>query len=341
VPAELGDGIRTGDAAAAELDSTTIARLVSRIVDRTYPGVHAVLVYRGGKLVLEEYFYNHDRDRLHQMRSATKSVVSAVVGLAVDRGLLREDEGVIPRMPYERYANPDPRKDAITLRDLLTMQSGLACDDWDASSPGNESKVYQSSDWVKFVLDLPMQDAPGTRGRYCSGNVKLAGRMVELATRTPLVTFAQRHLFTPLGIRADDLRWNYTLEASNAETFSQLYLRPRDMLKLGILFHQHGQWQGRQVLSREWVARSTAAHSTVGDQRYGYFWWHQWTNAAMPEGPRRVDMLVATGNGGQKIYIVPSLDLIVVMTGGSYNRSSPSMTIMAREILPAMLRGAR
>jgi CubicO group peptidase (beta-lactamase class C family) len=341
VPAALGDGIRTGDAPAAGLDSAMIERLVSRVVDRTYPDVHAILVHRGGKLVLEEYFYNHDRDRRHQMRSLTKSVVSAVAGLAVDRGLLREDERVLARMPYERYANPDPRKDAITLRDLLTMQSGLACDDWDGGSPGNESKLYQSSDWVKFVLDLPMQDAPGTRGRYCSGNVKVIVRMVERATGTPFVTFAQRHLFTPLGIEADDLRWNYALDASNAATFGQVYLRPRDMLKLGLLVHQQGQWAGRQLLSREWVARSTAAHATVGDQRYGYLWWHQWVDARMPEGPRRVDMIVATGNGGQKIYIVPSLDLIVVMTGGSYNTSSPSMTIMAREILPAMLAASR
>ena len=341
VPAALGDGITTGDGAAAGLDSATIARLVRRVVDGTYPDVHAILVHRGGKLVLEEYFYNHDRDRLHQMRSLTKSVVSTVVGVAVDRGLLREDERVVARLPYERYANPDPRKDALTLRDLLTMQSGLACDDWDGSSPGNESKVYQSADWVKFVLDLPMQDAPGTRGRYCSGNVKVAGRMVERATGMPFVAFAQRHLFTPLGIKTEDVRWNYTLDASNAATFAQVYLRPRDMLKLGLLFHQHGQWDGRQVLSREWVERSTAAHSTVGDQRYGYLWWHQWVNVTMPQGERRVDMIVATGNGGQKIYIVPSLDLIVVMTGGSYNKSSPSMTIMAREILPAMLRGSR
>jgi CubicO group peptidase (beta-lactamase class C family) len=112
--------------------------------------------------------------------------------------------------------------------------------------------------------------------------------------------------------------------------------RPRDMLKLGVLFQQQGNWGGRQVISRQWVAKSTAQYSTVGDQRYGYFWWHQWLNVSTPEGARRVDMVVATGNGGQKIYLVPSLDLVVVLTGGNYNATrSPATEIMAKELLPA------
>ena len=98
---------------------------------------------------------------------------------------------------------------------------------------------------------------------------------------------------------------NYTLSASNAATFSQLYLRPRDMLKLGLLFQQEGRWNGRQIVSRDWVTRSSKQWSTVGDQAYGYFWWHQWVNAETAAGPRRVDMIVATGNGGPKIYLVP------------------------------------
>jgi CubicO group peptidase (beta-lactamase class C family) len=327
-----------GDASGRGLDPASVARLVERVLDGTYPDVHSILVHRGGRLVVEEYFYGYDRERPHQMRSATKSIVSALVGIAIDRGVLKGDgERVADHLPYERYDNPDPRKDRLTLRDLLTMRSGLACDDWNGDSPGNESRVYPSDDWVKFVLDLPVVEAPGTRGRYCSGNVLVAGRVVERVTGTPLPAFAQEHLFTPLGIRAGDVRWNFTLDASNAATFAQLYLRPRDMLKLGVLFHQQGKWDGRQVISREWVERSTARWSRVGDQEYGYFWWHQWVDAATPEGPRRVEMIVATGNGGQKIYLVPSLDLVVVLTGGSYNAQSPATAIMARELLPPLL----
>jgi CubicO group peptidase (beta-lactamase class C family) len=338
IPADLGDGLQVGDAAEVGLDTASVARIVNRVADGTYRDVHSILVYRGGKLVVEEYFYEYDRDRPHQLRSASKSVVSALVGLAIDRGALPGDsERAMKWLPYKEYANPSPLKQRITLRDLLTMRSGLACDDWDGSSPGNESRVYQSEDWVKFVIDLPMTSPPGTKSSYCSGNVKIAERIVERATGTPLLKFAQENLFTPLGIRASELRWNTTLSKSNAATFGQLYLRPRDMLKLGVLFHQGGSWNGRQVISRDWVRRSTAQWSTVGDQRYGYFWWHQWVNAPAPEGVRRVDMVVATGNGGQKIYLVPSLDLVVVLTGGNYNTNSPSTAIMSKELLPALL----
>ena len=338
VPADAADGLKVGDAADAGFDTASVARLVNRVVDGTYPDVHGILVYRGGKVVLEEYFYGYDRERPHQMRSASKSVVSALAGIAIDRGILTGDsEQVTKRLPYKGYANPDPRKDSLTLRDLMTMRSGLACDDWDGNSPGNESRVYQSDDWVKYILDLPIVDPPGIKGHYCSGNVLVVGRIIERATGKPLLAFAQENLFTPLGIRASDVRWNYTLSSSNAATFAQLYLRPRDMLKLGVLFHQHGAWNGRQVISRDWVARSTAEWSTVGDQRYGYFWWHQWVNASTPGGMRHVDMIVATGNGGQKIFLVPSLDLVVVLTGGNYNAQSPATAIMSREILPALL----
>jgi CubicO group peptidase (beta-lactamase class C family) len=340
-PADLNDGLSVGSISDAGLDTASVTRLVNRVVNGAYPDVHSVLVYRRGKLVVEEYFYEYDRDRPHQMRSATKSVVSALAGIAIDRGLLEGDGALVAaHLPYGRYANPDPRKERLTLHDLLTMRSGLACDDWNGASPGNESRVYLTPDWVKYVLDLPMIDAPGTRGHYCSGNVAVVGRIVERATGKALPAFAQENLFTPLGIRAEQVRWNYTLDSSNAATFAQLYLRPRDMLKFGVLFAQKGMWNGRQVISREWVERSTAKWSTVGDQEYGYFWWHQYINAAMPDGPRRVDMVLATGNGGQKIYLVPSLDLVVVMTGGNYNANSPATAIMANEILPALLKGS-
>ena len=336
-PTETADGLRTADASHAGLDSATLGRIVGRVVDGTYPDLHSLLVWRRGRLVAEEYFYEYDSQRSHQMRSATKSVVSALVGIAIDKKLIASDtERVAPLLPYGGFANPDPRKAQLTLRDLLTMRSGFACDDWNGDSPGNESKMYQSADWPKFVLDLPMIDAPGTKGSYCSGNVAVAGRIVERAAKLPLRSFAQANLFGPLGIR--DVRWNYALTSSNASTFAQVYLRPRDMLKLGILFLQKGKWTVHQVVSRAWVERSTAKWSHVGDQDYGYFWWHQWIDVATPGGTKRVDMVLATGNGGQKIYLIPSLDAVVVMTGGNYNTNSPSTAIMRGDLLPAMLR---
>jgi CubicO group peptidase (beta-lactamase class C family) len=112
------------------------------------------------------------------------------------------------------------------------------------------------------------------------------------------------------------------------------------MLKLGILFKQDGVFNGRRVVSHSWIAQSTAKWSVVGDQDYGYFWWHQWVDANTPEGPRRIDMVAASGNGGQKIFLVPALDLVVVLTGGNYNSNSPATAIMAKELLPALLKRA-
>jgi CubicO group peptidase (beta-lactamase class C family) len=166
--------------------------------------------------------------------------------------------------------------------------------------------------------------------------------MVERATGEPLPGYAQRVLFEPLGIRPEDVRWNFTLAAENAGTFAQLNLRPRDMLKFGILFQQEGRWDGRQVIPAEWVRRSTAVHSQVGDQGYGYYWWHQWLSVPTAAGERRVDMVVATGNGGQKIYLVPSLDLVAVFTGGAFNAdNTPPNAVMRNVLLPALLAAGR
>lgn len=336
-PADLGDGIAVGDLASAGLDASVAQAIVAGAMDGTFADLHGILLYRHGRLVLEEYFHGYDRARPHQMRSATKSVVSTLVGIAIDQGALAGVvEPVLPRLPYAAYANPHPQKQALTLGDLLTHRTGLACDDWDGDSPGNETRVYASADWVKFFLDLPVAADRGTTARYCSAGVMTAGRLVERATGQALPAYAQQMLFDPLGIR--DVRWNFTLSSDNAATFAQLYLRPRDMLKLGILFAQEGRWNGRQVVSAEWVRRATAEHTRIGDQGYGYYWWHQWLNVRTPSGLQRVDMVTATGNGGQKIYLVPSLDLVVVFTGGAFNaENTPPNAIMARVLLPALL----
>ena len=181
--------------------------------------------------------------------------------------------------------------------------------------------------------------ARGGRARYCSAGVVTAGRMVERAAGEPLPRYAQRVLFDPLGIRPEDVRWNFTLAAENARTIAQLYLRPRDMLKFGILFRQDGRWGDRQVVPAEWVRRSTARHTDVGDLGYGYLWWHQWLAVPTAAGTERVDMVVATGNGGQKIFLVPSLDLVAVFTGGAYNaEETPPNAVMIDVLLPALLR---
>ena len=333
-PGDLHDGIAVGEIVRSELGEATANAIVRGILDGTYKDVHSVLLYQHGRLVMEEYFYGYTVARPHQLRSATKSVVSALAGIAIDRGALSGvDERVLPRMNYKSYANPDRRKAAMTLGNFLSMSSGLDCNDHSDSSPGRETVIDDAPDWVKATLDLPVINNPGSQGYYCSGGVAVVGRMTENAVHMQLPDFAQANLFGPLGISRADWIWNYNLTNANKE-YAQIHLRPRDMLKLGIVFASGGRWHGRQVISSSWVHASLAEQSHVDDTSYGYFWWRPYLNV----GTQRVDMTVAQGNGGQKVYLLPQYDLIGVFTAGDYNSNgSPPNKIMTGIILPALI----
>ena len=338
VPADRKDGIAVGDIAQTELGADLPDKIVQGILNGAWKDVHSILLYQHGKLVLEEYFYGYTVDRQHQLRSATKSVVATLAGIAVDEHAIASvNEPVLPHMTYSSYGNPDPRKCQITLRDMLSMQSGLACNDHDNKSPGNEVVIDEKPDWVKATLDLPLINQPGTKGFYCSGGVAVVGRMVENATHAYLPDFAQKNLFAPLGIQSTQYFWNYKLTNENKE-YSQIHLRPRDMLKLGIMYKDEGRWQGKQVLSASFAHDALSAISQVDDTSYGYFWWRPWLHVGTPAGSQHVYMGAAQGNGGQKIYILSDYDLVAVFTGGAYNAggSAPNK-IMAGVILPKLV----
>ena len=336
-PPALPDGIATGAAGPGPLSVAVLERLVNGVVDGTHPNVRSILVYHKGALILEEYFYGYDRTRPHQMRSFTKSVISLLAGVAVDRGLLRADEPVLARLGYAAYEHPDPRKAQITLAHLLSNQSGLACDERDGASPGNEVKLYETTDWVKAFVDLPMIADPGTVGRYCSGGFFTAARIIERVAGRPLAEFAQEALFEPLGIGRGDWKWYVTFDRSERSEFGQIYLRPRDMLKLGLLIEQRGEWQGRRIVSAAWLNAATGHASRVDDSDYGLGIWHRWYGVQTPAGERRVDTIMLSGNGGQKVHLVPTLDLIVAATGVAFFVDSPVNQMLAGVLLPALL----
>lgn len=337
-PPDLNDGISVAAMSPSTLPCEVAERIVSGVLDGRSADVRAILVHHRGRLVLEEYFYGYGPARAHQMRSLTKSVISLLAAAAIDRGLLRADEPVFARLGLESIANPHASKARITLTDLLSNQSGLACDDRDGASPGNEVKLYDAPDWTKAFLDLPLVAEPGTVGRYCSFGMLVAGRVIERAAGMPLPAFAQEVLFSPLGIPAAHWRWAFVLDSSQRNEFGQIHLRPRDMLKLGLLIHQGGRWQDRQIISSSRIAAAVARKSRVDDSDYGLGIWHRWYNVATPTGPQRVETIMLSGNGGQKVYIVPTLDLVVVFTGGAFNSESPVNSIMARELLPTFVR---
>ncbi|MVM30951.1 serine hydrolase [Spirosoma sp. HMF4905] len=329
-PSPNEDGLMVGNLRQSGLDAALLTTMVDKIIKGIYPNIHSVLIIKDGRLVFEEYFYEYNQQRLHQLRSATKSFISALTGIAIDQGYITSvNAPVLPFFPEYQVANNSPAKQAITIAHLLANQSGLDCDVANEHSIGNETQMDYSADWVKYTLDLPMSDVPGGKGMYCSGNPITVGRIIEKQTHQSLPKFATQRLFTPLGITQFD--WHFQPDSSSAETYCQLSLRPRDMAKFGLLYLNKGVWQGKQLLSQDWVTASFTKHSVVQNVNYGYLWWLKYLNA----NGTRFEGMAAQGNGGQRIYIWPTLHMVTVITGGNFNQQSPADELLANYILKA------
>jgi hypothetical protein len=215
------DGLVTGTIDNTGLDKALLTEMMQKIVDGTYQNVHSVLIIKDGKLVFEEYFYDNNKAKLHELRSATKSIVSALTGIAIDKGLIKsKSETVLSYFPDYMFKNLTDDKKQITIENLLTNQSGLDCDVSNPKSEGNETTMNYSDDWIQFTLDLPMIDVPGGRGMYCSGNPITMGKIIERATKMPLPEFAKQTLFKDIGIT--NFKWNFKPDKSSAETFCQV-----------------------------------------------------------------------------------------------------------------------
>ncbi|HEY6867125.1 MAG TPA: serine hydrolase domain-containing protein [Candidatus Eisenbacteria bacterium] len=358
-PPATGDGWATGRARDAGLDEAALTRLVQDLV-RTDPSsrrpalIHSILVARHGKLVLDEYFFGFDRDRPHDLRSAGKTFASAMLGAAMLRGARIGPDSSVYAVLAGRgpFANPDPRKARITLAHLMTHTSGLACDDNDDDSPGNEDRMQSQGaqpDWWRYTLDLPLVHEPGTRYAYASGGMNLVGAAVTAATGAWLPEWFARTVARPLQFG----RWYWNLMPTGEGYLGGgAYVRPRDLLKLGQAFLDGGAWNGSRIVDSSWVARSTTARVEITPATTGLdsasfrnayvpgadgLAWHLHTLAA---GARAVREYEATGNGGQLLIVVPGLDLAVVITAGNYGQGGIWIpwrdTIVAGEILAAI-----
>ncbi len=330
-PKQRNDRLSTGTIVNSGLDTSLIHTMMDRIVDGTYPGVHSVLIIKKGKLVLEEYFYDNDVNKLHELRSASKSFTSALVGIAIDKGLIKDVNA--PMVNY--LANfpikaSDPLKNQITIQNLLTQQSGFDCYDYDAKSPGNEVKMYPTSNWVKFMLELPMAGDPGKAASYCSGNVMLLNQIVAQASNKSIHDFARDHLFSKLGVKK--FKWDFVPDSTHIDDFGQVHLASRDMAKFGMLYLNEGKWAGEQIISAAYVKESLSKHSNVDGINYGYLWWCEdlTANGKVFKG------YAAKGNGGQRIFIWPDQDMIAVVTAGNYNAQSPANRLLIECVLSGL-----
>jgi CubicO group peptidase (beta-lactamase class C family) len=281
------------------IDSAMLVRGFDYIADQEVE-VHSVLVIRNGNLVTEAYFYPYHRDRKHALASCTKSFTSALFGIAIDEGYLSLDDKVLGFFPDREIANNSPLKQEITVEHLLLMRSGL---DWPESSVSYSSRdnilreMMQSRNWVQFVLDRPMATQPGAVFNYSTGDSQLLAAILEQATGMSVQQFARTRLFEPMGLSSS--RWSWTSDPQGiAFGGGGLHMTPRDMAKFGYLYLQGGVWQGQQVVPAEWVEAS------VKPAQYGYQWWK------LSGGG-----YAALGYMGQRIVVIPDLDMVVVVTG--------------------------
>lgn len=337
LPAKLDDGWEVASAAEAGIDTAVTTDLIKAVRAGDFKDIDSIIIVRHGRLVLEEYFCEfYGRDYEHNVTSITKTVVSALVGIAIEQGLIKGlDQTLISYFPnYVKNETWNEDKGRITLRHLLTMTSGLACNNADPRSPGHPDRMFQSPDFVQFCLDIPMSDSePGIKFSYCEGNAMLIGEVLRLTTGEIVPDFARKYLFAPLGIT--HCYWGYT-PRGKALTGTSLHLRSRDMAKFGQLYLDGGRWLGQQIIPPKWVEQSTAKRlSTEMFNGYGYFWWRERFN----RGQETVEAYSAAGNGGQKITILPELDLVVVLTAAAFDKKyafQQTQDMMNRYILPAV-----
>jgi CubicO group peptidase (beta-lactamase class C family) len=323
----------------------------------TLPNLHGVIAARGGRIFFERYLAGPDAGRspfgvirfgpetLHDMRSVSKSVVGLLYGVTLGAGQVPVPEAsLLAQFPEYPDLSADPTKHALTIQHALTMTLGT---EWDEltlpyTDPRNgETAMNNAADRYRYVLERPMIDRPGRRWTYNGGATALLGRLIEKGTGRQLYDFARAALFEPLGIGKTEWRRGTDGEPIAA---SGLRLTPRDLARIGVMILGGGQWNGRQVIPADWLAASfTPAISMPDGRQYGY----QWYLGAVPmndgNGGVRLERIIsAIGNGGQRMFLLPRLDLVVAITAGNYNamnQGDPPLVVLRDLILPALRTG--
>ncbi len=274
--------------------------------------VHSLLLIRNGYAVVDAYFYPYDGAAVHDLASVTKSVTTTLVGIAADQGKLRLDLPMVSFFSDRPIANRDARKERITVAHLASMSSGLDCTP--ERDEATLKEMWASPDWVQFVLDRPARWEPGTQFVYCSPGTHLLSAVLQQATGMTAFEFARQNLFEPLGIR--DVIWPADPQGVT-RGWGDIRLHTRDAAKLGYLWLNKGVWEGRQIVSRQWVEASVKPLLPTGgsgDDYYGYGWW-----VSTVQEKDDVDSYRADGRGGQYVAVVPALNVVLATTGGGFS----------------------
>ncbi|WP_395257494.1 serine hydrolase domain-containing protein [Halalkalibaculum sp. DA3122] len=315
--------------AAAPEDSSSSLTAISEQAD-AITSVRSLLIQKNGELLLEQYFDGQPPHRPMNIKSASKSIISLLVGIAIDRGLIENKEVRVEQYFPEYFEEiSDPEKRTITIEDLLTMRSGL-----ETTSFHNYGRWVVSDDWIKFALEQPMVDSPGDDMEYSTGSSHLLSVIIEKSAGMSTRDFAQEYLFGPMDIQPGSWQQDpdgYYFGGNN------LALKPVDMLKIGQMILGGGTYEGRRIVSKAWLAQSfqTYTRSKYNPYDYGYMWWNR------PVAGHKV--YFAWGFGGQYIFIIPELEAVVVLTSSLQNANQsrsykqPVFNLLGKRILPLLI----
>ena len=294
------------------------------------PRMRSILVSVDGELLAEQYFHGAAPNRAANLKSASKSIISVLVGIALDQGHLDAIDTTIDQF-FPEYLD-DPARARITVEDLLTMRSGL-----ETTSNRNYGRWVQSGNWVRHVLTRPLVSAPGSRMIYSTGNTHLLSALITKASGMDTFSFARRYLGEPMGISVP--RWTTDPQGIYFGG-NEMSMTPRDMLAIGEMYLNCGRVGTQQIVSEAWVHTSVLPHATrtrSPDRAYGYGWWVRDLYG--------YDAFYAWGYGGQFIYVVPDLRLVTVMTSspnpgqGLREHRRSLYRLMEDEIVPTVARG--
>lgn len=304
-----------------EMDSRKLARAVEYILEND-KNVHSMTIIRNGYIVLDVNFYPYQSGMKHDIASATKSIMSTLIGIAINKNFIKDvKQPVMVLFPEYKIAKLKMKKKKMTIEDLLTMQSGLR---WGENDISDLFKMMASPDWIQYILDLPIDKKPGKRFLYNSGAVHLLSEIIRVTTGMNASNFASKYLFEPLGIT--DVIWPDDSKGINSTGWGGIRIKPHDMAKIGYLYLNNGEWEDQKIISPSWIEMATRKNVKFKDGKgYGYLWWLQKDN-----------VFCALGRGGQFLYNFPDEKMIVNFTGGGSSSSPAKIRFIKKYILTAI-----